>query len=178
MSATLDLSAKSKSEFLASLNSPADRNALISHNDFASTLLSVPEDNFTAAEWNKIADFALNQLSEWQAEWLFSSARAPDRKAQGETEAWESLWNTVADQLTNAIPEVKGSLQERKDLVLTERILERKLQQDNGRVAARFKSLAMSYSAHILNALGFKGAARKLMAGALYPAGTVGRAQC
>ena len=171
----LDTSPKSKTEFLASLERLTKEAAAVSHDDMARALKSVPEQDFTASEWGKVVDFALDQLGQWQAKWLFSSARAPDTRAEAQNEAWEHLWSVFSKALADKVPGIEEALLRKKDLSTAKYLLERKVQQDRG--AAKLASLVMSRLAITLNSLGFRGIAYSLYKRALYPSGSVGRAQ-
>lgn len=173
----LDLSTTSKKDLLASLEQVTAKAAAISHNQMMTALESVPENDFTAAEWHKLVDFAQGQIGQWRVKWLFSSAQAPDTIAQAEDDAWERLWDLFSKSLVEAVPEIEAQLHNVKNLSVTQRITERKLEHDRRNRAAVIVSSVMSRIAITLNRLGCKGVARWLYTRALYPSGTVGRAQ-
>jgi hypothetical protein len=83
------------------------------------------------------------------------------------------LWDTLSKALTDKVPEVKEQLQRKKDLLTAQYLLEQKLL-DRGDTLA---SSAMGRLALTLNSLGLRGAAHWLYKRALYPPGSVGRAE-
>ncbi|MFI4922595.1 MAG: hypothetical protein ACHP6J_02645 [Burkholderiales bacterium] len=170
-----DLSIKSKTEFLASLERLTTEATSISHDEMVAAFKSVPDNNVTAAEWYKLVDFAVDQIGQWQVKWLFSSAQAPDTIAQTEADAWERLRDVFSKALVEIVPGIEGELRHKKDLVIAQRLLEWKVQQDHGGRASKLASSVMSRLAITLNRFGCKGIAQRLYAKALYPPGTVGR---
>lgn len=173
----LHLSLNSKAEFLASLARLTSEATALPHDEIVSAFKSVPENDFTSAEWYEVVEFALNQIGEWQVKWLFSPAQAPDTRAQTETDAWERLWDVFSQTLVDKVPEIKEQLRRKKDLLISQRLLQQKLQQDRGNPAAALAASMMGRLAIALNRLGCGGIARRLYKRALYPSGTVGRAQ-
>ena len=170
-------SPKSKTEFLAALDLTTNEAAAILHDELERELESLTDKDFTAAEWNKVVDFALDQLSQWQVKWLFSSSQAPDTKAQTETKEWELLWRRFSQALGDKVPGIEEQLRRKKDLLIAQRLLERKTKQDSGSRGAMFASSTMSSLAITLNQLGYRSIAQRLYKRALYPSGTVGRAK-
>ena len=173
----LDSSRRSKAEFLTWLERLTNEATAISHDEIVSAFESVPENDFTTAEWYKLVDFALDQICQWQVKWLFSSAQAPDSMAQTEADAWERLWKVFSKALVDIVPGIEGPLLEKKDLLIVQHLIKRKLQQEGGNRAAVLASSVMSHVAITLYGLGCKGIARRLQTRALYPTGTVGRTQ-
>ena len=173
----LDPSIKSKTEFLAALERLTIDAAALPNDEMVKAFESVPENNFTLAEWYKLVEFALNQISQWQVKWLFSSAQAPDTRAQIENDAWKRMWDVFSKALIDRKPEIEEQLRKIKDLSIAQKILERKLQLDSGNQAAVFATSTMGSLSLTLNRLGFRGIARGLYKLALFPSGSVGRAQ-
>ena len=172
-----NLSMKSKTEFLASMERLTTEAAAISHTEIATALESVPENDFTVAEWYKLTDFALDQIGKWQVKWLFSPAQTPDTVAQTEAEAWERLWDVFSKALVEQVPEVEVELHEKKRLSIPQQLMRQKVQQESGNRPAMFASSVTSRLAIVLNSLGCKSIAHRLYARALFPSGSVGRAQ-
>ena len=110
----LDTSPKSKTEFLASLDRLTNDALPISNDNLVRALKSVPEQDFTASEWNEVVDFAIDQLGQWQAKWLFSYARAPDTRAEAQTEAWDHLWSILSKALADKVPGIEEQLLRKK----------------------------------------------------------------
>jgi hypothetical protein len=173
-----DISIKSKTEFLASLERLTTKGTAISHDKMVTAFKSVPDSDVTAVEWHKLVDFAVDQIGQWQVKWLFSSTQAPDTIAQTEADAWERLWDVFSKALVETVPGIEGELRHKKDLVIAQCLLEWKVQQDHGNRASMLASSVMSRLAITLNGLGWKGIARRLYTRSLYPSGTVGRARC
>ena len=169
------LSANSKAELLASIERLTSAVIGTPWQDMARAIKSVPDQNFTAQEWEKVVNFSIDQIALWQCEWLFSSAQQPDTNAKNEAEGWGKLWEVFFNTLTEMVPEVEGPLQRKKNLLVAQKQLERKIKHDDGSRGASFASGAMSNLAIRLHRIGFTNLASSLYRRALYPSGTVGR---
>jgi hypothetical protein len=142
----------------------------------ANALKSVPDQNFTAQEWQRVVSFCMQQVALWQCEWLFSPVNAPDTNAKAESDGWEQLWNVFSKVLIEQVPSVAESLRQQKELVVVQRQIQRKLKLDQGSQIAAFKAGLLGGLARTLSRIGFSRAARFVMSRSLYPAGTMGRA--
>jgi hypothetical protein len=169
----LETTQKSKTAFLASLQSLGA--TPISHEQMALALKSVPETDFTAAEWNNVVEFALRQLALWRVQWLFSSAQAPDTAAKAEDDAWERLWGAFYSALADKVLEVAHPLHRKKGLVIAQALLQRKLQLDGDSTLRKWSASAGGGLAIALNRLGCRRIAGDIYKRTLYPPGTVGR---
>ena len=163
---------KSKLDFLADLVEGMRGETLEAHNRFVSAFEALPESNFTMPEWKKVVDFAVHQHAQWTVRWLFSPASHPDVDARGESEAWEKLYDSFSKKLVENVPEVERPLRRATDLILSQRVLARRLQSRRGSDALWG---ALGFLGRFLYTVGFKSAARALYRIALYPPGTIGR---
>ena len=154
---------------------------LLSHSAHAGskgTVVTLGElKSTTPAEWKKVVDFSTGQVSRWQVEWLFSPASAPNLRASTELGAWRELWRLFSKTLIDQVPEVDEPLRQQHDLTAAQYLLNRKLQHDAGNPWARIASPVLGRVAITLNRIGLQHIGRKLYSVALYPPGSVGRAE-
>ena len=171
------ISIESKVKFLASIEALSGQQELVDHEQFHRDFESLPVDDFTPAEWKQVVDFSTDQVSRWQADWLFSSASSPNVRASAELEAWRQLWRIFSKSLVNQIPEVGEPLRKQHDLTAAQYLLECRLRHDATDSWARITSSVLSRIAIILNGIGLQSVGRKLYCLALYPRGSVGRSE-
>jgi hypothetical protein len=170
------ISQESKLAFLASLAAIVEQQDAIAHDRFNSSFQELSDHVFTVAEWKKLVDFATDQFSRWQAEWLFSPASSPNCEAAVEAEAWRQKWIVFSKALSDQIPEIAEPLRRQHDATVAQCIVMRKLQANAARSGARLASHLLSNAAQVLNRIGLRVIARRVMRSAMYPPKTVGRA--
>ena len=171
------ISTESKGAFLASIETLSGRHDLVDHERFHRDFQNLPVDDFTPTEWKKVVDFSTDQVSRWQAEWLFSSASAPNVRASKELEAWRQLWMLFSKSLIDQIPEVGEPLRKQHDLATAQYLIRHKLQYEATNFWARITSPVLGRIAIIMNRIGLQSVGRKLYCLALYPPGSVGRSE-
>lgn len=169
------LRVSNKAEFLAALERLTSEGALLPNEEMVRAFSSLEGANFTMPELKTIVDFAVEQIGQWQARWLFSSAQAPDIGAEAEADEWERVWDGFSTELMENVSGLEELLRRGKDLVVAKRLLERKLELDGGSRIRRFASWAMGGLAIALHRLGCGGIAQDIYKKALFPSGTVGR---
>ncbi len=171
------ISTESKVAFLASLEGLNDRHDVIDHEQFNRAFQELPVEDFTPAEWKKVIDFSTDQVSRWQVEWLFSPVSAPNVHASTELEAWRQLWILFSKTLVAQVPEIDEPLRQQHDLIAARYLLTCKLQHDATDSWARITSPVLGRVAITMNRIGLQRIGRKLYSLALYPPGSVGRAE-
>lgn len=169
------IASQSKAVFLESLTQLTKEGVEVTHEEMMRALQSVPSDSFQVSECHSVVDFALAQLANWRAKWLFSSAQASDTLARGESDGWDRISDVLIGELAAKIPAVGEPLVRKKNLLIVQYLIQRRLQTGGNHVGARVWSSALSKLAIFLNRLGCSGIARWLQTRAVFPPDTVGR---
>jgi hypothetical protein len=171
------LCATSIREMLASIEQLTSSEIAIPWQDMTGAIKSLAGQDFTAEEWYKVVDFAAFEFALWQCKWLFSSQDAPNINAKGEAGGWEHLSNVFLQELAEKVPGVADQLLRKRNLIVAQLQIQRKVDAGRGSQVARITSATMGTLARASYSVGLKSLAQGLMKRALYPAGTVGRVQ-
>ena len=134
------LCATSKAELLASIERLTSGMIGTPWQDMAGAIKSLPDQKFTAQEWHKVVDFAAFEFALWQCEWLFSSQQAPDTNAKAEADGWERLSNVFLQELAEKVTGVEDPLLRKRNLVVAQLQMQRKLNVERGSQVARLTS--------------------------------------
>jgi hypothetical protein len=171
----MQIASTSKEAFLESLVHLTTERVEVDVQEMAEALKSVPTENFAASEWQSVVEFSIGQLAVWRAQWLFSSAGAPNAMARDQSARWDATTDVFISSLAQQIPAVGEPLQRKKNLLVVEYLIRQKLQRDGNGAVPRFKSWALSTLARIMYRIGFSSIAQGLQTRALFPPGTMGR---
>jgi len=161
---------------LASLRQFSVSNAVIPHADFQ-RLVDRENREMPLTEWNEVVSFASDQCAKWQVRWLFSPAASPDTRAADELEKWRQAYVAYVEPLVERSPDVREPLEREHRLRALQSALGRRLEESKGRPLDRSLSALLSKAAILLGRAGMRSVAARLYTTALYPKGTVGRAE-
>ena len=172
-----DVSSASRADLLLSIQQLAATGRLLPHREMHDLLKDIRSEEmlFRPTEWTEIVDFATDQLSRWQVEWLFSPAETPDSIAASESEGWRVLWRTYADALVKAVPGVE--IDEMCELRQLSELLQRSLEYRRKQPLTVRLTLGTFFAlGKIIARLGVGIIGRGLVRRGMYPPKTVGRA--
>jgi len=172
----MSISTDSKSAFFDSLEAIMRNRKTVALGEFRAAFEKLSEDTLTPNDLHQLVNFATDQYALHQADWLFSSASAPDEEAAAKMEAWDQIWHTLSTELVKQVPAAHGAMSQHHTLIAAQYLLSRKVQLDSPSFLTRLRTYLLSRVAFVLNALGLRAIGRKLYGFALYPNGTVGRA--
>jgi hypothetical protein len=68
----------------------------------------------------QVAFFASDQLGFWRGKWFFSPAHSPNTIARVGTVGWRLIFRACSDALVERVPEVRGQLKCRHNLILVQ----------------------------------------------------------
>lgn len=148
----------------------------VSCQDFKCVLTEMPTSDIPIDAWYKITNFTSEQLGFWEAEWFFSWAHSPNTNAQSEMQEWKVVCRACLDALKDKIPTAVDQLEKQHDLIVLRYSIKRAADYNESTPFRKFKATALSTTSFKLNNIGFHRFASYLYALALYPKGTVGRA--
>jgi len=123
--------------------------------------------------WAEIVTLASDQAARWLTLWLFSPAERPDRRAAEENKRWEAAYVAYSKALFEKVPAVRDDINKQHKLLVAQHAVSRRLAQHKG----HFPPGILSQAAIWCGRIGLERLSSNLYARALYPKGSIGRAE-
>jgi hypothetical protein len=141
---------------------------------FSSLLEQV--DSASLTDWGEIVRFASIRWQEWEVQWLYSSAASPDLEAAEQRQGWRRIHEGCVALLVERIPDIGGPLEDEASYQGLSLGIKRGLAM-RGPIARRWWGFVSHVAIFMGKRLGFSTLGRLLYSSAMFPAGTVGRAE-
>lgn len=128
------------------------------------------------ADASKLFQYACIQCGRWEAKWLYSPVRSPNKRAKFQADKWKEISTVFFEALTKAMPDSKAAelLNEQRALIGFEPVMKRAVEYSESRPFEGFVMQTYARVGILVSSWGMKRLGRSFYERGFYPRGTVG----